>query len=341
MKKMALISAALACALAFGAKAAHAQQISLDNAIRNAAWGLSANIDSGARVAVLAMQADSVRMSDYLIGEMTVALTGLQVVQGFTVMPRSQVNQLVGGLPFSPSDSVDSAMAQSIGSFLQAQFVVTGSFESIAGFFRFRAQVVEVATANVRGIHTADVQNDAIVAYFMGPGAPGQAQAAGATQAAGAPARVRDEGPRVRWFSGGFAFATSGGRNYFGVQLHYERDLSDFFSLGVQTFYNFPFDFGLSATSRLFFGHSPVYIGLGLGFGGMAYWVRERWRDGVVISGDGYRINVGVLMTPSLGLRLGGRARGFFGSPYVSFPIVIGDSVTFRFQPGVAIGGSW
>jgi len=308
--------------LAIGTGAAHAQQVSVDNAIRNAAWGLSANIDGGARVAVLAMQADSVRMSDYLIDEMTVALTGLQGVQGFTVMARSQVNQLVGGMPFSPSDSIDGAMAQSIGRVLGAQFVVTGAFESIAGFFRFRAQVIEVETASVRGIHTSDVQNDNIVAYFMGTGMPGQAVAEG-------------DDVRRNWFSGGFAFAGGGDFTGFGIHFHYERDLSDIFSLGVMGFYNFPIDFGILANMRLFFGRSPVFMGLGLGIGGMEYRYWTRW-------GHEYGYNVGFLVSPAIGLRLGGQARGFFGSPIVNFPMVVsGGRFVFRIQPGVAVGGAW
>jgi len=305
--------------LLIGTGMAYAQQVSLDNAVRNAAWGLSPGIDGNSRVAVLAIQADSVRMSDYLIDEMTVALTGLQGVQGFTVMARSQVNQLVGGLPFSPSDSIDGAMAQSIGRVLGAQFVVTGSFESIAGFFRFRAQVIEVETANVRGIHTADVQNDGLVAYLLGPVTPGAGQGART-------ARIVHD--RVNWFSGGFTFAMGGYSMGFGLNLQYERDLNDFFSLGASGFLNLPFDFGISANARVFFGHSPVYFGLGLGFGMM-----------MIHMGD---ISSGLLVTPSLGLRLGGQARGFFGSPYVSFPMVIGHrGFAFRLQPGIAFGGSW
>jgi len=320
--------------LAIGAGATYAQQITIDNAIRNAAWGLSSNIDGNARVAVLAMQADSIRMSDYLINEMTVALTGLQGVQGFTVMARSQVNQVVGGLPFSPSDSIDNAMAQSIGRVLDAQFVVIGSFESIAGFFRFRAQVIEVETANVRGIHTADVQNDGIVAYFMGPGTPRPGAGTQVPIFAG-------EHLRVNWISGGIAFAGGGGFTGFGLNFHYERDFNDFFSLGVSGFYNFPVDFGVLANTRLFVGGSPFYFGLGLGFGMMRYWY-SYWCSSCRTWHSYWVSNIGLLVTPSLGLRLGGRARGFFGSPYVSFPMVIGGrGFTFRAQPGVAFGGSW
>ena len=331
MNRTMILAGTMACMLAFGIGAAHAQQVSLDNAVRNAAWGLSGNIESGSRIAVLAMQADSARMSNYLIDEMTAALTGLQGVQGFTVMPRSQVNQHVGGLPFSTSDMIDGAMAQSIGRVLGVRFVVAGSLESIAGFFRLRVQVVDVETADVRAIHSADVQNDGMVAYLMGTGvvAPGRAER---------PANVDGDHLRVNWFSGGIGVGTGDGFTGFSLNARYERDFNHIFSLGVAAFYSFPVDFGIALATRLFLGRSPVYVGLDLGIGGMDGWWwccdecgYERW------------LNIGVLVTPTIGLRFGGQTGGFFGRPFISLPMVImfDGGFAYRFLPGVAVGGAW
>jgi len=330
MKKNLFAMGVLACMLAFGTMAAHAQQVTLDNAVRNTAWGLANGMESGSRVAVLAIQADSARMSDYLIGEMIVALTGLQAVQGFTVMPRSQMNQLLGGLPVRTSDLVDNAMAQRIGRVLDVQFVVTGSFESIAGFFRFRVQAVEVETANVMGIQTADVQNDTLVAYFMGTGTQGQAGQAGQTRPAAPPRRQAiawDE--RVNWFSGGIGLA-AGFITGFNLNMHYARDISDIFSLGVAAFLNLHglgADLGMAFSTRLFPGGSPFYFGLDLGFAG---WVSP-W---------GFSLYIQV--NPSIGLRLGGETTGFFWSPFISVPLILfGEDISIRFLPGVAFGRAW
>jgi len=90
----------------------------------------------------------------------------------FTVVNRAQLDLLASELHFSMSGYVDEATAQSIGRFMGVESIVTGTFESLGGFFRFRVQVVEVETAAIRGIYTADVQNDAVIAYLRGiPGA--------------------------------------------------------------------------------------------------------------------------------------------------------------------------
>ena len=166
MKKTMLLMATLTLVLGVGT--AHTQQIGIDAAIRNTAEGLSASIGSGAGVAVLSMQAGSVRMSDYLIDETIGALTWLQGGRGFTTMNRAQFDQRMGGLHLNMAGPVDSATIQAVGGLLGVRYVVTGTFEPLAGFFRFRAQLIEVESAAVRGMHTADVLNDNLVAYLMG-----------------------------------------------------------------------------------------------------------------------------------------------------------------------------
>jgi len=174
MKKTMFLTAVLTLALAIGVGTAHAQQVGVDAAIRSVAEGLSVNIGSGANVAVLSMQASSVRMSNYLIDETIGTLTWLQGGRGFTTMSRAEFDQRMGGLHINMAGPVDNAAIQAVGRLLGVRYVVTGTFEPLAGFFRFRAQLVEVETTAIRGMHTADVQNDSLVAYLMeAPGATG------------------------------------------------------------------------------------------------------------------------------------------------------------------------
>ena len=327
MKKFIALTAALACMAAMGAVRAHAQQISLDNAIRNAAWGVASGIESNATVAVLSMQAGTARMSDYLVNEMTVALIGLQAMQGFTVISRHQVDQTMAGLSFGTSDWIDGAAAQSIGRLVGAQVVVTGGLDSVAGFFRLRAQAIDVETGVVVGIHTSDVQNNHLVAYLMGAPDP-------AAQAAAEPQEDRRNA-----FSGGVTFSLGDGFG-FGFNIRYDRQINHFFSMGAGAFYNFPIDFGISGIARLFFGRSPFFAELGLGFGAMEYSYTHHNMWGPPHTN--YYLNVGFLITPAVGARFGGTTRGFFGTPFVSFPMVLGSGgLTIRVQPGVAVGGAW
>ncbi|MCL2382247.1 MAG: hypothetical protein FWC64_11795 [Treponema sp.] len=324
--------------------------------------GIAGSVDRGTRVVVLAVESGAFTMSDYIIGETTVALIGLQAVQGFTVVPRSEVNMAIGGLPISTSGFVSNAMAHSVGGLLNAQFVVVGAFESIAGAFRLRLQLIEVATANVRVVQTIDVVNDAMVAYFMG----GAATARGA-RAPRAPRAPRPPGPTFidpdNWLSwGGY------GR---GTNLRYERNRSDTLALGVNLFYSTgplfseaPISFGdvetwehragaafgLMGTGRLFPGGGPFYLELGLGLGSMSGQVWESWgwvTWGPMGGWESYT-NLGLMISPAIGWRLGGRrpwagwAWSWFWDITIAAPVVIGtEGLTARFKPGVSLGFAW
>jgi len=153
---------------AIGVKTAYADQVNIDVAIGRVAEGLAVNIQRGARVAVLAMQSDFERMSDYLIDETITALTMLQGGRGFTTINRAQFEQLMGGLQIDTTGIVGDATIQAAGRVLNVRYIITGTFEPLAGFFRFRAQLIDVQTLAVRGIHTANIQNDSLVAYLTG-----------------------------------------------------------------------------------------------------------------------------------------------------------------------------
>ena len=187
-----------------GAPGAVAQRVGIDAAIWNAAERIAANVGRGASVAVLAIQADSDRMSDYLIDELTGALTELQGAQGFTTMSRSQFDQLMGGLHVNTSGAVADATAQTAGRLTGVQYIVTGTFEPLADFFRFRTQVIQVNTAVVQR-HTVDVQNDALVAYLIGPG-----RAAPAVTAPGVTPVVQPGATTFNQFSTGQRWGTFG-----------------------------------------------------------------------------------------------------------------------------------
>ncbi|MCL2601023.1 MAG: CsgG/HfaB family protein [Treponema sp.] len=167
MKKVFSMAGCLAFMLAFGIQAAHAQPVSLDTAIQRAGEGLSVGVGTNARIAVLAMQSNTSRMSDYLINEMIAIFVGMQARQGFTVVDRAQLDLLVGEMQLGITGLIDDTTAQNIGRIMGVQYIVSGTFESLAGFFRFRTQVLEVETAAIRAMHTVDVQNDSLVTYLL------------------------------------------------------------------------------------------------------------------------------------------------------------------------------
>jgi len=167
MKNPFCLIAMFTLILTIGTGTAHAQAVGIDLAIQRVAEGISANIESGGSVAVLSMQSSSARMSDYLIGEMIVALMGLQSGRGFTTVNRAQFDQLMGGLHVNMAGPVSDATVQTAGRLLGVRYIVTGTFEPIATIFRLRAQVIEIETAAIRGIHTVSVANSGIARYLM------------------------------------------------------------------------------------------------------------------------------------------------------------------------------
>jgi len=86
---------------------------------------------------------------------------------------------------------VDDAAIQAVGRVLGVRYIITGTFEPLADFFRFRVQLIETETSTVRGIHTVDVQNDSLLAYLIGESRPTQvATPRVVTDPIHAPARV-------------------------------------------------------------------------------------------------------------------------------------------------------
>ena len=148
--------------------AARAQQADLDAAIRSVAGTLADSVDRGARIAVLSMDSGSDAMANYLVNEMIAAFVGLQGERAFTVVDRAQLDLLAAELHFGLTGYVDDATAQAIGRIMGVQAIVTGAFEPLAGFFRLRAQLIQVETAAILAVQTADVRNDALVQFMMG-----------------------------------------------------------------------------------------------------------------------------------------------------------------------------
>ena len=165
-KRIWLTACALAFMTAFGAGAAHAQQ-QLGAAIQDSAVELSAAFERGYGVAVLAVHSDSAQMSDHIINEMIVAFMGMQHARGITVVNRMQLSAFVAQLGFDTAGEIDDATARSLGNQMGVRYVVTGVFESTAGFFRLSVQVVDVETGATLSAHT-DVPIDSVVASLMG-----------------------------------------------------------------------------------------------------------------------------------------------------------------------------
>jgi len=162
---------ALTYMLAFGAKTAHAQfeqihAVSLSAAILSTTRTLSERFERGTSIAVLSMGANSLNMSDYLIDMMIIAFEG---TGEFTVMNRAPLDLLAQGTSFPTDREVEAVKARSIGRLLDVDVVVTGAFEPVWNYHRFRVQIIQVHTANVLDMDPVYVHNDNIIRLMLGP----------------------------------------------------------------------------------------------------------------------------------------------------------------------------
>jgi len=325
MKKLLFMSGMLACMLVSGIGTAHAQTVSLGDAIWNAANEFSAGMEPDSRVAVIAMRSGSVMMSAHLIDEMIMAFVN---TQRFLVVNRAQLELIAAEQHLVLDGLIDDATAQSIGRLAGVQFIFTGVLEPFGNIYRLRVQAIEVETAIIRRIFTADVRNDGVVSSLLGV-------------AGREPLRRYLNQPSVNWASLEITF--------FGLGVRYERDINDFFTVGGTVFMNMP-EFGLPVDSptiygglvaaRFFLGGSPFFLEAGLGFGAVGYSPEAREGMDVTWRGAYDGLDVGIALSLSAGIRLGGQTGGFFANPFVClFPIVPGGGV--RFRAGVGVGRSW
>jgi len=140
---------------------------------------------------------------------------------------------------------------------------------------------------------------------------------------------------RQNWVSGELLWV--------GFGVRYDRNITDWFSVGASAFMHFmpglagdpdEYTIGALATARFFPFGSPFYFELGLGWGHLEM-------DLPVYN---YRYT-GPVIAPALGLRLGGRERDFFVNPFLRVPTVF-DFVHDRNEIatiilGVGLGWAW
>jgi TolB-like protein len=160
MKKIGI--ALLLCLTGFGA---FAQNVALDEAIQSVAGEISQRLPQGAKVAVLSFTSPADRLSRYVIDELNDA-----IVNGgkLTVVDRQQLDLIMQEMQFQESGLVSDESAQEIGRMLGAQYIVSGSMESIASSYRFRARALTVENAAISYSGSRNVAaNDRTVASLI------------------------------------------------------------------------------------------------------------------------------------------------------------------------------
>jgi len=149
----------------------------------------------------------------------------------------------------------------------------------------------------------------------------------------------------------------TGEYSFLGAGINYERNLTNSSSLGCTVFGNVSYNwaFGILVTSRLYLGDSPLYSGLGLGWGtilGIAIY------DGYDDYGRYYYYDewtaVGFMMNPVVGMKFGRWTKGLVVDISLGYPVVFGKKSWRNLSGGpdgyvsgshlklaIGIGGNW
>jgi tetratricopeptide (TPR) repeat protein len=130
--------------------------ISLDEAIKQSAENITAEIPVKSRVAIVAFESPNTNFSDYIMEE----LTGALVARGIEVADRQNLEYVRNELGFQLSGEVSDDSAKSIGKFLGADFVITGQMMDIGGSYRYGVNAIHVEQAIRTSITRLTVQND-------------------------------------------------------------------------------------------------------------------------------------------------------------------------------------
>jgi TolB-like protein len=118
------------------------------------------NTNNKISVAVLNFSSNWQGLSNYVVDELNNAI----VRNGsLTVVDRQQLDLVRQEQKFQISGDVDDKSAQSIGKFLGAQLVLSGSFMMIGNTYRFRIRVIAVETGILQYSNSIDIKKDDVL----------------------------------------------------------------------------------------------------------------------------------------------------------------------------------
>jgi len=144
--------------LSFCVHLAFAQNsLNLDDSIEEVANFLSARIPPGTRVAVFDFSSDTRKLSDYIVDELTIALTNT----GMDVYDRKNLDTVNREIKYGDSDAVAENTAQQFGRDVGVQTVVLGSFMKSGTVYKLTVKAIVVETKAVQAGRTINVKQDA------------------------------------------------------------------------------------------------------------------------------------------------------------------------------------
>ena len=174
---------------------ANTDEMTLDQALKNAAVNIDSRIEAGSKIAALNFNSPHDKFSGYVLDELTANLVDSGKL---TVVDRKEIDLIRGEVNFEYSGEVADDSMQTVGRMLGAQEIISGSLTDMGGFYRIVIRVLNVQNASVDVQYRANIANDAIMAALLTGGkappmasAPQKAPAADATAQSAAAALVQ------------------------------------------------------------------------------------------------------------------------------------------------------
>jgi TolB-like protein len=167
-----------------------AQNVSLDQAVKNSAQAVDSRLPKGAKTAVLTFTSSKQAFSDYIIDELATALSASRNLQ---VIDRQHTDAIRREFNIQFSGDVSDDEIKRVGYQLGAQYVVTGSLVDIGNAYRFRVAAINIETAVREGSSSLNINiNDPQVTFLLTGQRP--TQPTGTTGNSGT-YRIGDKGP--------------------------------------------------------------------------------------------------------------------------------------------------
>jgi TolB-like protein len=143
--------------------------ISLDEALNNTIKIISSELQfykktAVEKIAVIGFNSTE-NMSNYVIDEL---LEKLVNTKNFDVVDRQNLDLIKKEMDYQSSGLVNDESAVSIGRHLGAAYVITGSYEDLGAYGRFRIRVLNIETTKIETMYAADVKENALVKKLLG-----------------------------------------------------------------------------------------------------------------------------------------------------------------------------
>ena len=189
-----------------GLMAVHGQ-VSMESALQAAGKAIEANVKPNTKIAVLNIESPSEVLSEYIIDELDAVLVNSKK---FIIVDRKNLDLIKQEMHLQLSGDVSDESIQSIGKMLGAQSIISGTFSDTGIGYRLRIRTINVATAVIEALSTANVKyaediNFMLSAAKTAPASSKPAKHRQPTQKTGNTYKIGDWGP-----AGGIVFYDKG-----------------------------------------------------------------------------------------------------------------------------------